>query len=72
MTKEIKLEVDSEHAMRERERELTVRFNLGWGKTCHVTGKPSAGQYSMDPGDSENVYGNPRLLSLNFTLKIQG
>ena len=26
----------------------------------------------MDLGDSKNVYGNLRLLSLNFTLKIQG
>ena len=49
-----------------------MRFNLRWGKPCHVTGKPSAGEYSMDPGDSKNVYGSPRLQSLNFTLKIQG
>ena len=30
--------------------------------------KPNAFRYSMDPGDSENVYENPRLQRPNFTL----
>ena len=38
----------------------------------HVMGKPNAEQYCMMSADSKNVYGDSRLQSPNFTLKLQG
>ena len=38
----------------------------------HVTGKPNAEQYCMRSADFKNVYGDCRLQSPDFTLKLQG
>ena len=52
--------------------EDTVRLKPGQGRDQYVTRKPNTQQFSMDPGEPENVDGTSRLQHLNFTLKIQG
>ena len=50
----------------------TSSFNKIYGKDRRGPSKPYTYQHSMDPGDSKNVYGSPKLQRKNFTLKIQG